>query len=316
MRAFLALFVFALALAATPAEAHQDPEVSGYVPVPGGEIWYRINGRQHLGKKAALIAIHGGPGGHHRRLMPLVSLADERPVILYDQLGSGNSTRTDRPDLWTVERFVAEIDALRRALGLQQVIVLGHSWGGALAAEYAVRNPLGLRGVILSSPLISTRQWMTDTARLVDELPPHTRDAIRRHVAMRDYSGPGYREAEKAYDLRHACRGTPCPGEKYRVDGPKGNDAIYEYMWGPTEFEASGTLRNFDVSARLPEIRVPALMICGEFDEATPASCRKFAAMIASAPVVIIPGASHMSMVENEFNYLAAVRKFLRDTGL
>jgi proline iminopeptidase len=248
--------------------------------------------------------------------MPLVTLADERPVILYDQLGSGNSTRTDRPDLWTVERFVAEIDVLRRALGLTQVIVLGHSWGGALAAEYAVRNPPGLRGVILSSPLISTRQWMADTARLLDELPRHARDEIRRHVAMRDYSAPAFREAEKTFDQRHACRGTPCPGEKYRLDGPQGNDAIYEYMWGPTEFDASGTLRNYDISARLHQIQAPALMICGEFDEATPPSCRKYAAMIASAPVVIIPGASHMSMVENEFSYLAAVRKFLRDAGL
>ena len=302
-------------LGAAPAPAHQDPEFSGFVAVPGGEVWYRLNGRQFLGHKAAIIAIHGGPGGTHRRLMPLVALADERPVILYDQLGTGNSTRTG-PEYWTVPRFVAEIDALRRQLHLQQVVVLGHSWGGALAAEYGVQNPAGLQALILSSPLISTAQWVSDTTRLVDTLPPRARDTIRRHIAVRTFSGPEYREAEAVFNSRYLCRTTPCGGEKYRVDGPAGNDAVYDYLWGENEFHASGKLKNYDISPRLGQIRVPTLMICGEFDEATPATCRKYAGMIAGSSTFIIPGAAHMTMVENEAAYVQTVRQFLRAAGL
>jgi len=299
-----------------PVLAHQDPELAGYVGVPGGEIWYRLNGRQHLGRKAAIIAIHGGPGGTHRRLIPLLALADERPVILYDQLGTGNSTRHNRPELWTVANFVAEIEALRRQLHLTDVIILGHSWGGALAAEYAVQNRPGVRAVILSSPLLSTPQWMADNAKLVDDMPPQVRETIRLHVAMRNFSGAAFRDAERAFDLRHACRTSPCAGERYRVDGPEGNDVMYTYMWGPTEFAATGTLRNYDITPRLREIRAPTLMMCGEYDEARPETCWRFASLIPGAATYIIPGAAHMTMVENEAAYIGAVRKFIRDAGL
>ena len=311
-----AFILTATLLGSISARGHQDPELAGFVGVPGGEIWYRLNGRQHLGRKAAIIAIHGGPGGTHRRLIPLVALADERPVILYDQLGTGNSTRHNRPELWTVANFVAEIEALRRQLHLTDVIVLGHSWGGALAAEYTVQNPPGVRAVILSSPLLSTPLWMADNAKLVDDMPPQVRDTIRRHVAMRNFSGAAFRDAERAFDLRHACRTAPCAGEKYRADGPDGNDQMYTYMWGPTEFAATGTLRNYDITPRLRDIRSPTLMICGEYDEARPETCRRLAAMIPGTSTFIVPGAAHMTMVENEPAYLAVVRKFIRDAGL
>jgi proline iminopeptidase len=308
------LFVAAISLAllAPQVTAHQDPEIAGYIEADGGRIWYRLNGAAHLHKKPAIIVMHGGPGGTHRGNMPYVALSDDYPVILYDQLGTGNSDRPGDKANWTVERFVAEIDHIRKALGLREVIIAGHSWGGTLAAEYAVRRPVGLRAVILSSPLINTRQWIADNQRWIDQLPADVAETIRTHEAAGTTDTPEYRRAEAEFYKRHMCRKSPCPGARYRVDGPPRNMTMYEHMWGPSEFFAPGTLQDYDISARLHTINVPSLMICGEFDEAAPESCRKYAGMIANATTFIVPDAGHATMAEDEALYMKTVRSFLQ----
>jgi len=135
------------------ADAHQDPDGAGYIEVDGWRIWYRLNGAEHLGKRPASIVAHGGPGGTHRGNMSYVALSDEYPVILYDQLGTGNSDPQGDKQAWTVEHFVAEIDRIRKALELESVIFAGHSWGGTLAAEYAVSQPDGLRSCDSIQPI-------------------------------------------------------------------------------------------------------------------------------------------------------------------
>ena len=310
-----ALALFSLALTA-PLQAHQDPEQAGYIKVAGGKIWYRMNGLEHLGKKPALIVLHGGPGGTHRGNMPIVKLADERPVILYDQLDTGNSERTGNKANWRVARFLSEIDAIRAALDLDEVIVLGHSWGGTLAAEYAVMNPEGLRAVVLSSPLINTRRWIADNDKWRKLLPPEVEATLRRHETAGTTNHPDYRAAEREFLKRHMCRKSPCPGGHYRAGGPNWNQDLYEYMWGPTEFHATGTLRDYDISGRLPSIKVPALMICGEFDEAAPQTCAEYGGMITGAKTFIMADAGHATMAENEVLYLKTLRAFLEKRGL
>ena len=303
-----------LLLATYPLAAHEDPEIAGYVEVPGGKIWYRLNGLRHVGKRPALIVIHGGPGGSHRMLMPFVELADEWPVVLYDQLDSGNSDQPNRTGNWTVERFVAEIEALRRHLKLSKVIVVGHSWGGALAAEYAIAHPRALSAVILASPLISTPEWLADAAQLVDELDPQTRDTLRRHVAAGTFDDPEYLDAEREFYAQHMCRMTPCPGGEYR-EGSRNefNATLYRYMWGPSEFHATGTLRTFDISGELNRLQAPTLVICGEFDEARPETCRRHGARIPNSKVTIVPNAAHAALLEQKAIFLAAVRRFLEE---
>jgi len=295
---------------------HQDPEQAGYIEVEGGKIWYRMNGMQFLSKKAALIVLHGGPGGTHRSNMPLVDLANERPVILYDQLDTGNSERPNNPENWTVSRFLSEIDSIRKALQLHNVIVLGHSWGGTLAAEYAVKNPKGLKAVILSSPLINTQRWIEDADIWRSQLPKDVEETLRKHEAAGTTNSAEYRAAERTFLSRHMCRKTPCPGTEYRADGPAWNPVLYEYMWGPTEFHATGTLKNYDVSKRLNTINIPSLMICGEFDEAAPRTCNQYGATIDGNKTVIIPDAGHATMAENEALYLETIKEFLTNNGL
>lgn len=313
MRHLLVTGLFALLAFTNPSFAHQDPEIAGYIEVDGGRIWYRLNGSEHLGKKPAIIMMHGGPGGTHRSNMPYVALADEYPVILYDQLGTGNSDRPEGRDGWTVEHFVGEIDQIRAKLGLQEVIIAGHSWGGTLAAEYAVRRPEGLRAAILSSPLISTHQWLADNQIWIDQLPKDVAATIRHHEANGTTNTEEYRAAEAEFYKRHMCRTEGCRQSRYRTDGPKGNKAMYEYMWGPSEFFAPGTLKDYDVSERLPNINVPTQMICGEFDEAAPKSCKKYAGMIEGAQTLIVPNAGHATMGDNEELYITSVRAFLRN---
>jgi len=309
----LCLCFMVIAAGAVGISAHQDPEIAGYVDVDGGRIWYRLNGAQHLGKKPAIIVAHGGPGGTHRGNMPYVQLADTFPVILYDQLGTGNSDRTGNPAYWETTKFVAEIDQIRKALGLKNVIIAGHSWGGTLAAEYAISSPEGLKAVILSSPLISTAQWNTDNAYWVQGLPADVQTTLKMHEDAGTLDNPEYAAAVEVFYKKHMCRKDPCPNQHYRKDGPNWNAAMYHYMWGPTDFRGIGTLKDYDISQELPNITVPALMLCGEFDEAAPKSCIKYAGMIKGAQTVIVPDAGHATMAEDEGFYMTAVRRFLKE---
>ncbi|PHZ83632.1 proline iminopeptidase-family hydrolase [Paremcibacter congregatus] len=311
MRHLKLLVIILFLLPLSPAVAHQDPEIAGYINVDGGRIWYRLNGAEHIGKAPAIIVMHGGPGGIHRTNMPYVALADAYPVILYDQLGTGNSDRPNNPENWTVERFVAEIDHIRAALNLKDVIIAGHSWGGTLAAEYAARRPDGLKAAILSSPLISTAQWIADNQVWIDQLPPNVSYTLRKHIAEGTQDHPDYKAAEEVFYSKHMCRQDPCPGRDYWTGASEWNENMYVHMWGSSDFYATGTLKGYDGSRKLHNIAVPTLMICGEFDEAAPKSCHKYANMIPQSQTVIVPNAGHATMAENEEFYLKSLADFL-----
>ena len=232
------------------------------------------NGARHLESDVPpLIVLHGGPGGNHRGLIPLTELADSRAVVLYDQLDSGHSERPGDPDNWNAQRFVDEIATVRDALGINQYVVLGHSAGGAWAAMHAIEDHVGLRGVILSSPLLSTSLWLADAAVHRAALPEEIRATLARNEMNSTTDSAEYLAATEQYYNRHLCR-TPCEMGDLTNDRPPFNAALYEFMWGPTEFRATGTLRDFDLTPSLADIKVPVAIVCGEFDEARPATWR------------------------------------------
>ena len=135
----------------------------GRIPFREYETWYRSVGD---GPGVPLLCLHGGPGSTHLGMTALDPLADERRVVLYDQLGSGNSSKPSDPSLWTVELFLAELANVRDTLALDRMHLLGHSWGGMLAQEYALTQPAGLVSLVLSSTLSSAAQWTEQTAQL------------------------------------------------------------------------------------------------------------------------------------------------------
>jgi proline iminopeptidase len=128
----------------------------GYAPVTGGRVWYRVVGG---GGAIPLVTVHGGPGGIHDYLEPLEALANERPVVLYDQLGAGKSDALDDVTLWTNERMIDELGRVLDALELDWVHLLGHSWGTIIAAEYALRSPDRLASLVLSDPCLSVPRF-------------------------------------------------------------------------------------------------------------------------------------------------------------
>ncbi len=296
----------------TSQRAVPDPERAGLIPVRGGSVWYRLNGARHFAAgKVPLLVVHGGPGFSHHYLLPLTDLGDERPVILYDQLDCGNSERPGDPTQWTVERFVSEIDRIRNALNIDRLLLLGSSWGGTVAAEYAMRRPPGLLGLVLASPLISAPRWIADARRYRDQLPEPVRKALDEEGAG---NGEAYQDAVMAFYRRHLCRLDPWPEELNRSFAAL-NLELYRTMWGNSEFSATGTLKDYDCSPGLHRISVPTLYTAGEHDEATPAAARHFAGLMPAAQVAVIPEASHTPFLEQRGLYMTMLRRFLAEVA-
>ena len=285
---------------------YPEPESSGFILVPGGHVWYRSNGNRHRGQ-IPLLVLHGGPGMQHDYLLPLTALADQRPVIFYDQLDCGRADHPGDPANWTFERYLAEIEAIRQALKLDRLHLYGNSWGGSLAAAYAAARPHGLASVILAAPLINTERWIADNTAYCRAMPEPHRSRLLSDAALDD---PAYLAAVDAFYRRHLCRLDPWPEIVTRTLD-NGNMTVYQSMWGPAEFTSTGTLRHFDVAPQLPQIAVPTLFICGEYDEATPAACADFAKLVPGAELAVIANASHLAPVEQPEAYLARLRAFL-----
>lgn len=281
----------------------------GYVDVTGGRVWFRIVGADSPG--TPLLILHGGPGATHDYLEPLAALADERPIVCYDQLGCGNSDRPDDPALWTVVRYVAEVGEVRQALGLDRVHLLGQSWGGALAVEYVLSAESdGVESLILSAPLLDADRWVADQRAHLAAFPEEIQEVVREAEATGNFDSPEYQEAMAAYYARHVCRTDPWP-ECLNRTFEKISLPVYLGMWGPSEFTCTGTLRTFDVTGRLAEVPVPVLFTCGEHDEASPATMAYFRSQVPGSELKVFKGASHEHHLEETDAYLATVREFL-----
>jgi proline-specific peptidase len=287
------------------------PSREGHVPFREYRTWYRVVGEQRSPEKLPLLCLHGGPGALHHYLKPLEDLAATgREVIFYDQLGCGGSDQPSDQAMWTVELFIDELVNLRRELGLERVHLLGQSWGGMLALEYALTQPDGLVSLILASTTASIPHWVREADRLRAELPADVQATLAEHEAAGNYDAPAYREATLVFYRRHVCRLDPWPD--YMLESFNNMRAeIYNTMWGPTEFHATGTLRDWDVTARLGEIHVPTLITCGEYDEATPAMAEEMQRGIPDAQLYVVPDASHMAHAEGGDEYLRVVAEFI-----
>lgn len=281
-------------------------EGDGFVEVEGGKIWYGIMGE---GKNIPLVCLHGGPGGTSRGYYNLSEIAKERPVIMFDQLGTGRSDHHKDTSLLKVENFVEQVKAIKSELKLNEFYLVGGSWGAALALEYYTDYPEGIKGIIFNSPYFSTPIWTEDAAQLVSELPDSIQLAIR--IAERDsvFDTESYTAANTFFASIHGRRKELFKHPYDTVQSYR-NSFIYNYMWGPSEFTATGTLRTFDNHQDLKKVNVPALFTTGEFDEARPETVKRFCQMTPDAIFRLIPDAGHATLNDNGPVLSTVIQKF------
>jgi L-proline amide hydrolase len=290
----------------------------GTIPYAGGHTWYRVVGDGEKPGALPLLLLHGGPGGAHDYLESMQELARTgRRVIFYDQLGCGRSPYPSDPGKWTVELFVQEVDAVRTALGLDRIHLLGQSWGGMLGMEYALIQPSGLDSLVICDSPSSIPLWVSEANRLRSLLPAEVNETLLRHEAAGTTDSPEYLDACDVFYDRHVCRVRPYPDYVQRSFDQMPNE-VYMIMNGPSEFHSIGTLKDWDVTPRLGEIGVPTLVISGQHDEATPLIARTVQQGIPGAEWVLFEDSSHMPHVEETERFLQVVGEWLdrRDPGI
>ena len=279
----------------------------GYLSTAGGRIWYGVCGEGQPG--TPLLVVHGGPG-FLTMTDTVRDLADGRPVWFYDQLGSGRSDRAPDPGYYSLERFVDELAAVRAALPLAEVFLLGFSWGTALISSYMLaKRPPGVKGLILSGPFLSTPRWDRDQRAHIARMPAAVREAIAAGEAAGDYGG-AYQEAMMAYYKRHVCTLAPWPDSLNEAFAQLSLE-VYQTLWGPSEFTITGKLRDFDLTEDLGAIAEPVLLTCGDADEADPRTVKDYQLAFPRAALAVLPRASHLHQLEQPELYKAILRDFL-----
>lgn len=289
------------------------PDREWHIPVRGGRLYVRANG-DLADRRAPVILIHGGPGASHAYLLAALQLASDRAVILYDQLDSGLSDHPGDPRNWTVERFASELDAIRAALDIQRFHLVGHSWGSALAIEHAARCPPGLVSLTLGSPFVSARSWVASLRSQAATLPQSMRNAILLHDAGKPVDDRHYRDAISTFNRRFVVRHTePAYVTVYRQRiGVVDNARLGETMFGPGDIAVTGRLRDYDAEPLLSRIGAPTLVLCGQYDEMTPAIAQRLSHRVPNRRLGTIPDAGHLTPLDQPDLFVAALRTHLR----
>ena len=286
----------------------------GYMPFMGYKTYYRTVGERT--DKAPLILLHGGPGSTHNYFEVLDRVAEEdgRMLVMYDQIGCGNSYVDGRPELWTAETWVNELIALRKHLGLDTCHLLGQSWGGMLLLTYICGyEHSGVKSGILSSTLPASWLWGIEQARMIKELPEEYQEAIKKATKTGDYSGDIYQRAEEEYMLRHAA-GKPDPnGPECLLREKRAGRESYVVGWGPNEYTPMGTLKDYDVIDKLKDIKEPCLVINGGNDLCTPYIAKVMYDNIPNSRWELFRECRHMCFVEDNDHYVEVLKEWLNE---
>ena len=285
------------------------PDSSTRVKVDGHEVVTYSYGDSNA---EVLFLLNGGPGLPSDYLRePLLRMVKEGyRVVTYDQLGCGKSDRPADPALWTIGRYVEEVEAVRKALGLGRVHLLGHSWGGWLGIEYALTYLGGLKSFILSDTCGDMPHLVTELDRLRAALGPETVAMMQRHEARGSYEHPEYQAAVTLLNFRHVHRLESLP-KPLKASLDDWNMAPYGTMQGPNEFLYTGNLKSWNRIAEMRRIAVPCLVIVGEFDELTPACALRMHQALPHSEIAVLRGCSHLPMYEDPEAYFTLLTGFL-----
>jgi len=329
-----AIALLALAPAAPDAQVPARPGLEAYfasrepgvqtggvrmVPIrtPRGtfKVWTKRFGNN---PRIRLLLLHGGPGATHEYFEGFESFlpAEGIEFIYYDQLGSAYSDQPSDESLWTTERFVDEVEQVRQALGLDHdnFYLLGHSWGGILATEYALAHQEHLKGLVISNMMMS----IPDYNRYANEvlaagMPPEVVREIHEIEKRGEYESPRYMELLLPnFYAQHICRLPEWPDAVNRAFA-RLNKQVYVLMQGPSEFGASGRLERWDRKADLPRITVPTLVIGAGHDTMDPEHMKWVAGQVKNGRFLLCKDGSHMAMWDDQQAYMTGLVRFLKD---
>ena len=295
------------------------PTQEGFVDANGVMIYYLA-----LGRGAPLMIVHGGPGASHDYFLPyLLPLARHNRLIFIDERGSGRSQKLEDASSYTVENMVEDVEAVRVAMGLGKISLLGHSYGGALAQAYALKYQKNLTHLILASTWSSTVELNKGFVRMKEKMPPELRQRIDKMEAEGLYGhGPDYQKNRYTTDYMVAAWGEgyfpyvyqnrPDPNYDPVANGNMSWD-LYREMWGSHgEFVVDGNLKSVEYTERLASIKVPTLVLVGDHDECDPSLAEAMHARIVGSKIVVLPKAGHMTFVDQTALFVETVGGFVK----
>ena len=267
-----------------------------------------------------VLLLHGGPGSTHEYLEGFDGYFPAAGIeyYYYDQLGSAYSDQPNEPDLWEVPRFVEEVEQVRQALKLDRnnFYLFGHSWGGILAIEYALKYQVHLKGLIISNMMASAPAYNEYAEKvLMPAMDQKVLEEIKRLEAAKDYQNPRYMELLMSHHYTHHVLRMPLDEWPDPVNrGFKHiNQAVYVPMQGPSELGASGKLVNWDRTADLPQIASPTLVIGARYDTMDPAHMEMMSKKVQKGRYLYCPQGSHMSLYDDQKVYVEGIIEFIRD---
>ena len=288
--------------------------IEGYMPFLGFKTYYRIVGENKNNGKLPLLCLHGGPGSTHNYFEVFDELAktDDRQIIMYDQLGCGNSYLEGHPELWNQNTWLDELEALREHLQLTNCHIVGQSWGGMMQIAYAIdRKPKGIASYIISSGHPSSALWKREGMRRIKMMPEHMQEAIYKAIETDTYTDEAYLLAVNEY-MRRYCNPRITSDTPACITNPRrqGKEA-YLYGWGPNEFCPTGSLKDFEYVDRLGEIEIPSLICSGIQDLCSPLIAKTMHDGIANSQWILYEHSHHVCYIDDNEKYMRDIAAWM-----
>ena len=284
-------------------------------PVGEFKVWTKRFGKN---PKIKILLLHGGPAMTHEYMECFETFFQREGFEFYeyDQLGSYYSDQPKDSSLWTTERFVEEVEQVRKAIGADKdnFYVLGNSWGGILAMEYALKYQKNLKALLVANMVASAPEYgkYADEV-LAKQMKPEILAEIRALEAKKDFNNPRYMELLiPNFYKEHLCRLKEWPDGLNRASKHV-NGEIYTLMQGPSEFGISGRLAKWDIKNRLHEITVPTLMIGAKYDTMDPKAMEEQSKLVKKGRYLYCPNGSHLAMWDDQKVFMNGVIKFVND---
>ena len=288
-------------------------------PVGNFRVWTKRFGNN---PRIKILLLHGGPAAGHEYMECFETFFPKEGFEFYeyDQLGASYSDQPEDSSLWTIERYVDEVEQVRKAIRADSsnFYILGNSWGGILAMEYALKYQQNLKAMIVANMVASCPDYNRYANEvLAKQMDPKVLQEIRNIEAKKDFSNPRYEQLlTPNFYQQHICRLKEWPDPVVRafthLNNTKVAKQIYMIMQGPSEFGLSGRLLNWDIKGRLKEIRIPTLMVGAKYDTMDPKAMEQQSKMVQQGQYLYCPNGSHLSMWDDQKVFMGGVIKFIK----